>query len=410
VDLVTIILDFLHDDSNCSNDTDCMTFLELLNLEQSAKERIMYRYKIFFDRYDTDNLHNSDTKIEMIQRVSIIRMSTIDKLNFNIVMQLALIIPNRGDPDDDSINDTRVHYILSKSVNVKVLTIHQFGVCKHFDEIDDLKCLQKMYIGGWCYENFDFLANQINLNTLAISARCKNLNTNIFAKMTNLKILRLGDQFNSNVDDLSNMTNLEHLEFGKEFDRLIDSLKSLVNVRTLIFGNHFNKSIDCVKYMKKINLIRLGREFDQPIECLKNLANFESLTFFGKIDQSIDPIINLVNLKVLVLGTKRLNRPIDCLHKLTNIEILRLSDKFNQSIECLKYMPNLQNLYLGTSFDKSVQILQFAKKLQILGINKKLMTRQKNAPIEKYVGNKRKYSHNNNIKIIYLDKRCWYQN
>ena len=105
----------------------------------------------------------------------------------------------------------------------------------------------------------------------------------------------LGDYFD-NVSLIQKLSSLKKIVFGQNFNMQIKPLECLFNLKILCLGNGFNQSIEPIKNLKQLNEISFGYSFNQPIDALSNCIQLSKVTFGFSFNQPIDALSNCIQL------------------------------------------------------------------------------------------------------------------
>ena len=122
-----------------------------------------------------------------------------------------------------------------------------------------------------------YIGNIIDYNKIEHIIITKRSDKQILQKMSNLKELTLGGNFNESLGkSLFNLTKLEELSFGFVYNQPFDdSLSTLTNLKTLHLNEKFTQSLDPLLELKNLESIYISRNYNKKInDNLKNIVKY----------------------------------------------------------------------------------------------------------------------------------------
>ena len=169
-----------------------------------------------------------------------------------------------------------------------------------------------------------------------------------FKTMTKLTSLILGDSFNSSLNNLPE--NLVYIKLGDSFnEQLPENFKTMTKLTSLILGYSFNSSLNNLP--KNLEYINIGNSFNKPLpENFKTKTKLTSLILGDSFNSSLNNLPeNLVYIELAHSFNEQLPENFKTMTKLTN---LKLGDSFNSSLNNLP--KNLEYIDIGNSFNEQL--------------------------------------------------------
>ena len=232
-------------------------------------------------------------------------------------------------------------------------------ICKYFD----ITSFSKFVITSDCnYADIDLskLQHATELRYIYNPKYPFVQNIDDICKLTNLKTLELPSLLDRELtnNDMNKLTRLRCLSFGSDFNTKLD-YQELVNLEKISFNNTFNQEID-LSHLTKLKSVKLGHDFNQLLD--------------NKLPEA---------LQELILGTG-FNHPVDNLPN--SLEILFFfSDKYYHNLNLLP--DGIKTLMLPK--DYTVDIVKLPAQIQSI-----FVSHIKLEQIKELVKN------NDNIKVI----------
>lgn len=232
--------------------------IKCINNFSENKKYISDNFDTNNNNFDTDNIVNFDLGL----------------LSFNPTTNINKII------NDNKLNFTNV-------VNIYV-------EIQNNSSFIDLSCFQKLkkinfkIEKNWNYKFYDDI-NEFNLlDSLKFNEKITNL-------PQKLKIIKLGDFFNNEIE-LSE--NLEELYFGENFNQYLNNLPSKLKILSFSLESEFNQPL--INLPTGLKKLYLGKKFNHCLDFLPSGIEFLSFSSISIYDSPIDNLPT--GLKILLLG------------------------------------------------------------------------------------------------------------
>jgi Leucine-rich repeat (LRR) protein/beta-lactamase regulating signal transducer with metallopeptidase domain len=224
---------------------------------------------------------------------------------------------------------------------------------------------------------------------------CENVGENIYdisplAKMTNLRVLILGNNQIIDLSPLENLTNLATLSLDIPHVSNISPLARMPGLEELMLGYVQTDDFSVLSELKNLTFLYLYDTTISDLGFLTQLPNLDRLSLNNSQINDFSPLAELSNLSDLYIANSGLSdlsilsgltnltllwlddnsiRDISVLSELTNLEVLNLSFNPVYDISALAELTNLKSLFLHYSRVSDISALAGLTNLEILDLS-----------------------------------------